>query len=219
MTKQSKSVFAYIGFNKRAGRKITCHYNDREVIFAQGDPSDAMFCIRQGHVKITMTTRGERKAAIAILSSGDCFGEGCLVLNSTRMSTATSIHNCIVDRVSRGSLVRRLRAEPVFASLFISHLLTRIGRVEDDLADKLLNSSERRLARLLLQLSASVKLNGRPSVKIKVDQGSLAQVVGTTRERVSFFMNQFRKKGFIDYNGSLQVHKALFTFLLNERSL
>jgi CRP-like cAMP-binding protein len=208
--------FASQGFSKGAVGMETRQYSDREVVYSQGAAADGMFRVQRGHVKLTIAGSGSRKAVTAILSAGDCFGEGCLAGDSLRKATATSIQRTTINRVSKQEMVRRLRSEPGLARLFIAYLLLRMGCVEDDLVSQLVNSSERRLARLLVQLSGSGKRGGHRPTLVNVDQGTLAQMVGTTRSRVSHFMNQFRKQGFLDYNGSVQVHKALLAFLLSE---
>jgi CRP-like cAMP-binding protein len=191
---------------------VTQDYENRQVIFAQGDKADAMFYIQDGSVKLTVMSKDGKKAVIAILRQGDLFGEGCLVRRSLRMSTATAIQSSTVARVKRASLARVIHREPAFAKLFIAYLLSRIGRVEEKLVDQISSSSERRLAKILLLL-AGVGLQSKPAepVILKVSQETLAEMVGTTRSRVSYFMNRFRKMGLIDYNGTLQVHRALLT--------
>jgi CRP/FNR family cyclic AMP-dependent transcriptional regulator len=209
-----KADFCSQGFGQRAAGNATREYSDREVVYSQGEAADSMFRVKSGHVKLTIAGSGSRKAVTAILSAGDCFGEGCLVGESRRRSTATSVRRSTLDRVSKREMTKRLRVEPAFARLFIAYLLIRMGRAEDELLSQLLNSSERRLARLLVQLSGFSTLSGQALSSVDVDQGTLAQAVGTTRSRVSHFMNEFRKKGFVDYNGTLHVHKGLLTFLL-----
>jgi len=218
MPNPSKAEFTSTGFSKTVSPATTLHYVHGQLIFAQGDAADAMFYIQKGSVKLSMTSKKNIKSAIAILGAGDCFGEGCLFPNVMRTYSASSIHRSTIQRVSRYDMILRLRNEPAFAELFMAHLLLRVGRIEDDMADHLTNSSERRLARLLLQLSGIDKKSKNRSVHLKIDQATLAEVIGTTRARVSYFMNQFRKKGFIDYNGSLKVHKELQTFLSNNNS-
>lgn len=213
MANPRKADFASMGFSKRASPTVIRHYQARQVVFAQGDASNALFRIQSGHVKLMVAGHGRKSAAIALLGAGECFGEGCLAGNSFRAYTATSVRHSTIGRVSKRDMARRLRQDPALARLFTSHLLRRIGRVEDDLGCQLTNSSERRLARLLVQLSDVGQRSAHAAVPLHVDQGTLAQVVGTTRSRVSHFMNQFRKKGYISYNGRLRVHKALRTFL------
>ncbi len=202
---------------KRIGNRMTSRkYRNKELIFAQGDAADAMFYIEAGNVKLTVLSKRGKKAVIAIFRQGDFFGEGCLGASSLRVSTATAVQLSTIVRVEKAIIVRIVHEDPVFARLFIAHLLSRVARIEGDLLDQLLNSSERRLARTLMLL-AGLGARSRPySANLKVSQGTLAEMVGTTRSRVSFFMNRFRKMGLIDYNGSLRVHKTLFTFLLNK---
>jgi CRP-like cAMP-binding protein len=172
-----------------------------------------MFRIEYGYVKLAVASARSNKAAVSILREGDCFGEGCIG-TPLRTCTASSIGESVIGRISKPTMVRRLQGEPAFAKVFTTYLLLRIRHVEDDLMDQLMNTSERRLARLLLKLSGFSKRSGRAPEVANIDQETLAQAVGTTRSRVSHFMNEFRLKGFIDYNGHLQVHKTLLSFLL-----
>ena len=175
-----------------------------------------MFYIETGNVKQTVLSKRGKKAVIAVLRQGDFFGEGCLGASSLRMSTATAVHLSIVVRIEKTTVVRIIHEDPVFARLLIAHLLSRVARIEEDFLDQLFNTSEKRLARTLLLL-ASFGAQSKPDPAIlKVSQGTLAEMIGTTRSRVSFFMNRFRKMGLIDYNGSLRVHRALLTFLLHQ---
>jgi CRP-like cAMP-binding protein len=190
-------------------------YRNGQAIYLQGDVADSMFRIEHGSVKLTVSSKSSKRPVVAILRAGDCFGEACLFGSPDRRGTATSIQRSTIGRISKKA-VERLLSEPAFANLFMRHLALRIGRVEDDLLDQLVNCSEKRLARLLLQLSDFGKDTDQVLAEVDVDQGTLAQVVGTTRSRVSHFMNGFRKRGFIDYQGtlsSLRVHKSLLTFL------
>jgi len=203
-------------FNRMGTQTTTRDYRNRQTIFAQGDKADAMFYVQNGNVKLTVVSKSGKKAVIAILRHGDFFGEGCLTRQSLWTSTATAIQPSTIARVKRAAIVRIIRREPAFAKLFISYLLFRIGRIEDEFVDQIFSSSEKRLARILLLL-AGVGLQSKPKLAlVKVNQETLAEMVGTTRSRVSYFMNRFREMGFIDYNGSLRVHKTLLTFLLNE---
>jgi CRP-like cAMP-binding protein len=203
-------------------RRIDVHasprdYRHKQAIFAQGDKADAMFYVQNGNVKLTVTSKDGKKAVIAILRQGDFFGEGCLARQSLRMSSATAIQASMITRVKRVTIARLIREDPVFARLFVSHLLTRIERIEEEFVDQIFSSSEKRLARILLVL-ASFGLQSKPEPAIlKVNQETLAEMVGTTRSRVSYFMNRFRKMGLIEYNGGLQVHRTLLTFLLHDR--
>lgn len=203
-------------FNRMDTQTTTRDYRNRQTIFAQGDKADAMFYVQNGNVKLTVESKSGKKAVIAILRHGDFFGEGCLARQSLWTSTAMAIQPSTIARVKRAAIVRIIRREPAFAKLFISYLLFRIGRIEDEFVDQIFSSSEKRLARILLLL-AGVGLQSKPKLALlKVNQETLAEMVGTTRSRVSYFMNRFREMGFIDYNGSLRVHKTLLTFLLNE---
>lgn len=200
-------------FDHLGKHSVSKGYASGQVIFAQGEAADAIFRVETGNVKLTVKSETGKIAVIAVLRAGECFGEGCLEGKSLRSHGATSIGKTTVGRVSKRAMLARLHREPVFARTLTGYLLQRMGRVEEDLVDQLLNTSERRLARLLLQLSDFGKVNKRSALDVMVDQGTLAQAVGTTRSRVSHFLNEFRKKGFIDYNGNLQVHKALLTYL------
>lgn len=213
MTTHSKANFATLGFSNRISSTTTRHYGDRQSIFAQGDAANSIFCVQRGHVKLTIKSHRRKDAAIAILSAGDCFGEGCLNGDAFRGYSATSIQESTINEVGKRALVLRLKTEPSLAKHFMSYLLLRISRAHDDLAAFLVESSEKRLARLLLQLTAFGTTSAHSVPMADIDQGTLAQVVGTTRSRVSHFMNGFRKKGFIDYNGSLRVNRSLQTFL------
>lgn len=199
-------------FKRVDTQSSTRDYQNRQVIFAQGDKADAMFYIQDGSVKLTVMSKSGKKAVIALLRQGDFFGEGCLVKQSLRLSTATAAQPSTIARVKKAPLARVIQHEPAFAKLFIAYLLFRIGRVEEKLVDQISNSSEMRLAGILLLL-AGVGLQSKPTepVTLKVSQETLAEMVGTTRSRVSHFMNRFRKMGLIDYNGSLRVHRALLT--------
>src|SRR5947209_3984140 len=205
-------------FKKLASPAVSRTYAAGEIIFSQGDIADSVYRIESGYVKLAVASTRSNKAALAILRAGNCFGEGCLVDKSLRTFTATSIHEATIGRVSKQAVNRRLLADPAFARVFISYLLLRIGRVEDNLAEQLVHSSEQRLARLLLQLSNFGEHSQATDAVVSVDQGTLAEVVGTTRSRVSHFMNEFRKKGLIDYNGGLHVYKSLETLLLSGHS-
>jgi CRP/FNR family transcriptional regulator, cyclic AMP receptor protein len=204
-------------FLKKIGsRRTSRDYLNKQPIFSQGDVADAMFYVEAGNVKLTVLSKRGKKAVIAIFRQGDFFGEGCLGAPSLRMSTAAAVHLATIMRVEKATIVRIIHDDPVFARLLIAHLLSRVVRIEEDFLDQLFNSSEKRLARTLLSL-ASFGTQSKPDPAIlKVSQGTLAEMIGTTRSRVSFFMNRFRKMGLIDYNGSLRVHKALLTFLLHE---
>jgi CRP/FNR family transcriptional regulator, cyclic AMP receptor protein len=192
-------------------------YTDRQLIFAQGDPADALFYIHQGKIKLTVVSREGKEAVVAILESGQFFGEGCLVAQEYRMASATAMGQCSMARLERKVVVERLRVEQSFSALFISYLLSRNMRMEADLIDQLFNSSEKRLARLLLLL-ANFGKEGKPEPLIaNISQETLAEMIGTTRSRVSSFMNNFRRLGFIDYSSDgLNVHSSLLNVILHD---
>ena len=200
-----------------AGRGRTkLEYRSEAVVFSQGDAADSIFYVLRGRIKIVVTSKQGREAVVGVLGEGDFFGEGCLIAQPSRLATATSMTDAAVMRVEKTEMLRLLHAEPDFAEVFTVHLLTRNSRVEADLADHLFNSSEKRLARALLLL-ANFGKEGRPEPIIaKISQETLAEMIGTTRPRVSFFMNKFRKLGFIEYNGRLQVHSSLLSIVLRD---
>ena len=210
-------VFKPAAFLKRIGDEQTSReYRNKQSIYAQGDAANAMFYVEVGNVKQTVLSKRGKKAVTAVFRQGDFFGEGCLGAPSRRMSTATAVHLSTVVRIEKTTIVRIIHEDPVFARLLIAHLLSRVARIEEDFLDQLFNTSEKRLARTLLLL-ASFGTQSKPQPAIlKVSQGTLAEMIGTTRSRVSFFMNRFRKLGLIDYNGRLQVHRELLTFLLHK---
>ena len=198
------------------GRAISDYRKD-QIVFRQGDPSDAVFYIQSGKVKKTVVSEQGKEAVVALLAAGDFFGEGCLAGEPLRLSTVSALTKCVIARISKADITRVIHEEPAFAELFISHLLARNSRVEEDLVDQLFNSSEKRLARTLLLL-ANFGKEGRPEPIIaKVSQETLAEMIGTTRSRVSFFMNKFRKLGLIDYNGSIEVHSSLLNVVLRDQ--
>jgi CRP-like cAMP-binding protein len=199
------------------GRKITA-LSKKQTIFAQGESSDAVFYIQKGKVKLTVVSQIGKEATIGILNDGDFFGEGCLTGQSLRLCSATAMTDCSVMRIAKKSMVEVLHREPAFSELFVAYLLARNIRYEEELVDQLFNSSEKRLARILLLLAHFGK-EGKPEILIpKMSQETLAEMVGTTRSRVSFFMNRFRKLGFIDYHvgDDLQVHSSLLSIVLHD---
>jgi len=197
------------------GRTIS-DYPKNQVVFSQGDPADAIFYIQKGKIKLTVVSNNGKEAVIAILDSGDFLGEGCLAAQPLRMATATAISDCSIVRLEKAATLRTLHEQPSFSEMFLAYLLSRNMRIEEDLVDQLFNSSEKRLARVLLLLAHFGK-EGRPETVIaKMSQETLAEMIGTTRSRVSFFMNKFRKLGFIDYNGELHVHSSLLNIVLHD---
>jgi CRP-like cAMP-binding protein len=211
-TLDSEYLLAKVG----AGR-TTVAFRKGEVVFTQGDPADSIFHIEKGKLKLTVVSSQGKEAVIALLGGGDFFGEGCLAGQIKRMSTATAMTDCETVRLDKLEMVRVLRDEPVFAELFLHHLLSRNIRIEEDLVDQLFNSSEKRLARVLLLLANFGKAGKTEPVVAKMSQEMLAEIVGTTRARVNFFMNKFRKLGFIDYDGEgLRVHSSLLHVVLHD---
>jgi CRP/FNR family transcriptional regulator, cyclic AMP receptor protein len=197
------------------GRTIS-KYRKNQTIFSQGSPADAVFYIQKGRVKITVVSEQGKEAVVALQGPDEFFGEGCLTGQPRRLATATAMTECAIMRVEKAAMIRVLHVEPAFSEMFVSHLLVRTIRVEEDLVDQLFNSSEKRLARALLLLAHFGK-EGRPEAVIaKVSQETLAELIGTTRSRVSFFMNKFRKLGLIDYNGHMEVHSSLLNVVLHE---
>ena len=198
------------------GRSIGKYRKD-QIVFSQGDPADAIFYIQKGKAKVTVVSEQGKEAVVAILGPDDFFGEGCLAGQPRRMATVSTMTNGLFMRLEKASVVRVIHDEPAFSEMFIAHLLGRTIRVEADLVDQLFNSSEKRLARMLLLL-ANFGKEGSPQPMIaKISQETLAEMIGTTRSRVSFFMNKFRKLGFITYNGGIHVHSSLLNAVLHDR--
>ena len=198
----------------RAGMTVR-NYRDNEVVFSQGDTADAVFYIQSGTVKLTAVSTRRKKAIIAFLQRGSFFGEGCLAGQSLRICTARSIGQSNISRLRKESTLRTLKRDPQFATLFVAYLLSRIIRIEEDLVDQFFNFSEKRLARVLL-LFGQISKESKPESPLKVSQGTLAEMVGTTRSRVNFFMNKFRKLGFIEYNGGLKINNSLLSVVLRD---
>jgi CRP-like cAMP-binding protein len=207
-----RSFLAKIG----DGRTISKYRKD-QVVFSQGDTADAVFYIQRGKVKLTVVSEQGKEAVVAILGADEFCGEGCLAGQPRRIATVTAMTECTVMRLQKTSIIGVLHDEPAFSEVFISHLLTRTIRVEADLVDQLFNSSEKRLARLLLLLANFGKESKPEPIIAKISQETLAEMVGTTRSRVSFFMNKFRRLGFVDYNGGdLEVHSSLLNVILRD---
>lgn len=193
------------------------HYPKGKAVFHQGDAADAVFFIRKGKVKVTVVSEQGKEAVVAFMSADDFIGEACLAGQTQRIATATAVVDSMIVRLERTAIIQLIHEEPAFSDLFMSHLLTRSIRVEADLVDQLFNSSEKRLARLLLLL-ANFGKEGKPEpILAKISQETLAEMIGTTRSRVSFFMNKFRKLGLIDYNGHIEVRRALLNVVLHEQ--
>jgi CRP/FNR family transcriptional regulator, cyclic AMP receptor protein len=202
--------------SSNGGRSIRT-YRKGEVIFSQGAPADAVFYIRSGKVKVTVVSAQGKEAVVALPGEDEFIGEGCLNGQRKRLATAIAMTEAKIMHLERDMMLQVLQDEPTFSKMFISHILSRNARVEEDLVDQLFNSTEKRLARTLLLL-ANFGKTGRPEPVIaKISQETLAEMIGTTRSRVSFFMNKFRDLGLIDYNGRIEVHSSLLTVVLNER--
>jgi len=198
------------------GRVVATHHT-KQIIFAQGDAADSVIYIKSGKVKVTVVSQHGKEAVVAILGADEFLGEGCLIGQPKRLATATAMSECVTMRVEKSEIMRVLHDEPTFSQMFVSHILARNARVEEDLVDQLFNSTEKRLARVLLLL-ANFGKEGRPEPIIaKISQETLAEMIGTTRSRVSHFMNKFRQLGFINYNGHLEVHSSLLSVVLNEQ--
>ena len=206
---------AYLG-RAEVGKALE-KYAKNQKIFSQGDVADTVFYIRKGKVKMTVLSEHGKEAVVGIF--GDCqfFGEACLEGAKLRMGTSHAMEECQVTAISKAAMLVALASEPEFSAFFITYLLTRNSRIEDDLIDQLFNSSERRLARLLLLLANFGKEGAGEPIAVTLSQETLAEMIGTTRSRVSFFMNKFRKKGFIDYNGKIEVHRSLLDAVLREK--
>ncbi len=209
-----KSFLAKVG----EGRSIW-EYRTDQIVFSQGYPADAVFYIQSGKVKLTVVSEHGKEAVIAMLGTNDFFGEGCLAGQAQRVATAMTMADSVIMRLEKAAIVRAIQTEPAFAGLFIAHLLARAIRVEADLVDQLFNSSEKRLARVLLLLANFGKDEKPEPILATISQETLAEMIGTTRSRVSYFMNKFRKMGFIDYdggNGGIEVHGSLLNVVLHD---
>jgi CRP-like cAMP-binding protein len=192
------------------------HHASGAIVYRQTAPADAVYYLQEGKIKIVVASTQGKEAVIAILEAGAFFGEGCLIGQEMRLATAVAMTECEVMRVGKAEMIRVLHDEPTFSELFMTHLLSRNSRIEEDLVDQLFNLSEKRLARTLLLLANFGKEGGPQPITPPVSQETLAEIIGSTRPRVSHFMNKFRKLGFISYNGHLQVHSSLLTIVLRD---
>ena len=217
MARTNKRPFdVNVFLNTVDGGRTVATYRKNETVYSQGDPADSVFYIQKGKIKVCIVSEQGKEAIVALHESGDFFGEGCLSGQPLRLATVFAIMDSVVMRLDKASIARLLREVPKFSAMFISYLLARNARVEEDLVDQLFNSSEKRLARLLL-LMANFGKEGSPQLVIpKISQETLAEMVGTTRTRISTFMNKFRKLGFIHYNGDLEVHNSLLNVVLHD---
>jgi CRP/FNR family transcriptional regulator, cyclic AMP receptor protein len=216
--KRGKVSFDPKAFLAKVGEgKAILKYRKDQIVFSQGEIADAVFYIQKGKIKLTVVSEQGKEAVVAILGPGQFFGEGCLNGHPLRIATTAAIEECVVTRLDKAVMVATIHNQPNFSELFMAYLLDRNSRIEEDLIDQLFNSSEKRLARLLLLL-ANFGKEGRPQpIAGKISQETLAEMIGTTRSRVSFFMNKFRKLGFIEYNGEIEVHNSLLNVVLYDK--
>ena len=218
MRKRAKATFDPKTFLAKVGEgKTISTYRKDQIVFSQGEVADAIFYIQQGKVKLTVVSEQGKEAVVAILEPGHFIGEGCLNGHPLRIATTRAIDECVITRIAKATMIATIHNEPEFSEVFMSYLLSRNSRVEEDLIDQLFNSSEKRLARLLLLLANFGKEGGPAPIVGKFSQETLAEMIGTTRSRVSFFMNKFRKLGFIEYNGKLEVYNSLLNVVLYDK--
>jgi CRP-like cAMP-binding protein len=221
MVRKDKPDFDANAFLAKAGNGRTlADYPKNRYVFAQGDPADAIFHIQHGKIKLMVISRQGKEAVVGLLGAGSFFGEGCLAGQPLRMASAATMSECSIMRLEKAVVIRLLHDQPAFSELLLHHMLTRNIRIEEDLVDQLFNSSEKRLARVLLLLANFGKESQPEPVIAKISQETLAEIVGTTRSRVSFFMNRFRKLGFVQYTGQqtdgLEVHSSLLNVILHD---
>jgi CRP/FNR family transcriptional regulator, cyclic AMP receptor protein len=214
----NRSSFDVLSFlATKVGGGALLKYRATHILYSQGDPADSVFYIHSGKVKVSVTSERGKEAIVAVRGPDEFCGEGAMTGKPLRLSSATTMTTCEIMRLTKSTMVRLLHDGSEFADYFLSHLLTRTARVEADLVDQLFNSSEMRLARALLIMANYGNDIGLEPIPLKVNQETLAAMIGTTRSRVNVFMNKFRKLGLIEYNGNLTVQKALLNFVLNER--
>src|ERR1700694_2340406 len=208
----AKVFLAKVGFGK-----TILEFHKNQHVFEQGEVADTVFYIQKGRVKLTVMSEQGKEAVVAILEPGQFFGEGCMNGHSLRISTTTALEDCLVTAITKSAMLAVLHSEPAFSEMFMAYLLTRNSRIEEDLIDQLFNSSEKRLARLLLLLANFGKDGSPQPISPNISQETLAEMIGTTRSRVSFFMNKFRKLGLISYNGKIEVHNSLLNAVLYDK--
>ena len=217
-TERIKNSFDPLAFLAKVGTgKTISVYRKDQIIFSQGEVADTIFYIQKGGVKVVVLSDQGKEAVVGILEPGQFFGEGCMNGHSLRIATSTATEESLITSISKSAMIAVLHDEPKFSELFVAYLLTRNSRVEDDLIDQLFNSSEKRLARLLLLLAKFGKEGSPTPISPNISQETLAEMIGTTRSRVSFFMNKFRKLGLISYNGKIEVHNSLLDAVLREK--
>ena len=216
-TKKESSFDPDAFLSETSGGRTVSQYAPNQFIFHQGDAADSVYYIRAGSAKLTVTSEDGKEAVVAVLKSGDFIGEGCANGETVRLVTATALTECSIFQITKAEITRVIHDEPAFAEFFISHILVRKSQIQADLVDQLFNSSERRLARALLILANFGEESEAQPVLAKISQETLAEMIGTTRARVNFFMNKFRRLGLIDYNGQIEVHRSLLNMVLHEK--
>jgi CRP/FNR family transcriptional regulator, cyclic AMP receptor protein len=218
MGKPAKRAFDAQDFLAKVGEgKSILQLQKGQNIFVQGDAADTVFYIQKGKIKLTVLSDHGKEAVVGLLGPGQFFGEGCMNGHKMRIATTTAMENCVITSITKAAMIAAIHDQPLFSEMFMAYLLTRNSRIEEDLIDQLFNSSERRLARLLLQLANFGKEGGPLPINPNISQETLAEMIGTTRSRVSFFMNKFRKLGLIDYNGHIEVHNSLLSAVLHDK--
>ena len=218
MAKTNQRAFDPKAFLAKVGEgKTIVEYLKDQVVFAQGDVADTIYYIQKGRLKVVVISEQGKEAVVGILEPGQFFGEGCMNGHALRIATTTAMEACLVTVITKAAMLAALHSEPKFSEMFMAYLLTRNSRIEEDLIDQLFNSSEKRLARLLLLLANFGKEGSPQPISPNISQETLAEMIGTTRSRVSFFMNKFRKLGFISYNGKIEVHNSLLNAVLYDK--
>jgi len=218
LPKSARSEFDPHAFLAKVGEgKTVSIFRKNEIVFSQGEAADKVFYIQKGRVKVVVVSEQGKEAVVGIVEPGHFFGEGCLKGHPMRISTTTALEDCEITTITKTAMLTVLQNEPKFSELFVSYLLSRNSRIEEDLIDQLFNSSEKRPARLLLLLANFRKDGSLHPIKVRVSQETLAEMIGTTRSRVSVFMNKFRKLGFISYNGKIEVHNSLLNAVLHDK--
>jgi CRP-like cAMP-binding protein len=216
--KSNKGSFDPKEFLAKVGEgKTIVRYRKDQIIFTQGDQADTIYYVQKGRAKVVVISEQGKEAVVGILEAGQFFGEGCMNGHSIRIATTTAMEECLVTEITKEAMLATIHSEPKFSEMFMAYLLTRNSRIEEDLIDQLFNSSEKRLARLLLLLANFGKEGSPQPIAPNISQETLAEMIGTTRSRVSFFMNKFRKLGFISYNGKIEVHNSLLNAVLYEK--
>jgi CRP/FNR family cyclic AMP-dependent transcriptional regulator len=215
-SKKNKPFSVEVFLSTIDGQRSVSEYRKNEKVYSQGDAANSVYYVKSGQVKVCVISERGKEAVVALHGKGDFFGEGCLTGQPLRLATVAAMTDCVIMRIDKAAVVRLLHDEPKFSARFMSYILARNARVEEDLVDQLFNSSEKRLARVLLLMANFGKEGRQEPVLAKISQETLAEMVGTTRSRVSYFMNKFRKLGFIEYNGSLEVHNSLLNVVLHD---